>query len=137
MELHNVLEICCSWKSQKLLHVDASHCLDKFLATLPGILWGHLEVINERVGSNSICQGLQAKQQAGSRTGSVKSVPDSLFEEANVGGHDILHEHLDPAPRKPELQLELNTKQWSVTNIISFNAGKSLIVSKYPSSAPW
>jgi hypothetical protein len=22
MELHNVLEICCSWKSQKLLHVD-------------------------------------------------------------------------------------------------------------------
>jgi hypothetical protein len=51
--------------------------------------------------------------------------------------HDIFHEHLEASPGDPEHQLELNTKQWIVTNVISFNAGKSKIVSKQPSSAPW
>jgi hypothetical protein len=41
------------------------------------------------------------------------------------------------APREPEHQLKLNTKQWSVTNTISFNADKSMIMSKHSSSAPW
>jgi hypothetical protein len=44
---------------------------------------------------------------------------------------------LEAAPGEPEHQLELNIKQWSVTNVISFNADKSMIVSKHPSSAPW
>jgi hypothetical protein len=72
-----------------------------------------------------------------SKAGFVKSVPDSCFEEADVGGHDILNDHLEAAPGKPEHQLELSTKQWSITKIISLNAGKRLIMSKHPSTAPW
>jgi hypothetical protein len=98
MELHNVLEICCSWKSQKLLHVDGSHCLVKFLATLPGVLWRHLEIIDECVVRNSVCQCLQRKQQACSKARFAMSIHSSQFEEFDVGSHDILHEHLDPAP---------------------------------------
>jgi hypothetical protein len=33
MELHNVLEICCSWKSQKLLHVNGSHCVVRLIVS--------------------------------------------------------------------------------------------------------
>jgi hypothetical protein len=40
------------------------------------------------------------------------------------------------SPRKPEHQLELDTKQWCVTNVISFNAFKSKIMSKLPPIAP-
>jgi hypothetical protein len=79
---------------------------------------------------------LQRKQQAGSKTGFASSIPTSQFEELDVRRHDILHEHLKAAPRKPEHQLELDTKQWCVTNVISFNAFKSKIMSKLPPTAP-
>jgi hypothetical protein len=70
------------------------------------------------------------------KTAFASSIPSSQFEELDVGRHDILHEHLKAAPRKPEHQLELDTKQWCVTNVISFNAGKSLIMLKLPPIAP-
>jgi hypothetical protein len=72
----------------------------------------------------------------GSKAGFASSIPSSQFEELDVRRHDILHEHLKVAPRKPEHQLELDTKQWCVINVISFNAFKSKIMSKLPPTAP-
>jgi hypothetical protein len=42
--------------------------------------------------------GLQGKQQAGSKAGFVKTIPDNQIEEPDVGHHYILHEHLESAP---------------------------------------
>jgi hypothetical protein len=74
---------------------------------------------------------------ASSKAGFVMSIPGSQFEEAVVGCHHILHEHLELSPGQPEHQMEHSTKQWSVTQIISFNPNKSLIMSKRTSTAPW